>query len=234
MKRQFSAFIIEDNGVNRLSLETILEENGYLIVGSFTNAEEAWISLRNIKTDIVLIDINLAGEKDGVWLASKINEQLKIPFIYLTAYGDDATIQKVEKTKPSGYLMKPYNKPTLLTTIKIAIENFDRNRTASNQTIFIKDSFLRVKLDLNKICFIQSEGNYLTIHLKTKKHIIRSKLNIFLAQLPQELFVQTHRRFVINISKITMIGNGFVEIGPSEIPVTKTFIKSLEEKLKIL
>ena len=233
MKKQYSAFIIEDNGVNRLTLEAILEENGYQIVGSYSNAEEAWLALRNIKTNIVLIDINLAGEKDGIWLASKISKELNIPFIFLTAYGDDATIQKVGKTKPSGYLMKPYNKPTLLTTIKIAVENFDKNKTSSNQTIFIKDSFLKVKLNINDIYYIQSEGNYLTIYLESKKHIIRNKLNDFLELLPSKQFIQTHRRFVVNIEKITTVGSGFIELNSIQIPVTKTFRNLLKEKLKI-
>lgn len=228
-----NAFIIEDNGINRVSLETILEDNSYHIIGSFSNAEEAWESLKNLKPDIILIDINLAGDKDGIWLGLKIRENLDLPFIFLTAYGDSETIERVKHTKPNGYLMKPYNEPTLLTTISIAIESFKNKEKTIKQSLYIKDNYIRVKLDTLDILYIQSEGNYLEIFLENKKHLIRSRLADFLLQLPNNNFVQIHRRYVVNISKIDLLGNDFVKINNIELPVSKTFKVNLEIKLNL-
>lgn len=228
-----NAFIVEDNGINRVSLETILEDNSYQIIGSFSNAEEAWESLKNLQPDIILIDINLAGDKDGIWLGSKIRANLDLPFIFLTAYGDSETIERVKLTKPNGYLMKPYNEPTLLTTISIAIESFKNKEKNKKQSLYIKDNYIRVKLDTSDILYIQSEGNYLEIFLENKKHLIRSRLADFLLQLPNNNFVQIHRRYVVNISKIDLLGTDFVEINNTELPVSKTFKVNLETQLNL-
>ena len=226
-------FIIEDNGINRISLETILEDQNYNITGSFSNAEEAWESLKNISTDIVLIDINLAGDKDGIWLATNIRRHLNLPFIFLTAYGDSKTIERVKKTKPNGYLMKPFNEPTLLTTIGIAIEEFKNKVKKNTKNLYIKDNYIRVKLNTSDIFYIKSEGNYLEIILENKKHLIRSRITDFLMDLPKDSFIQIHRRYIVNIQKIDLLGNDFIKIKNVEIPITKTFKKDFLELLNL-
>lgn len=233
MEKKLTAFIVEDNGVNRIFLETTLEDNNYTIIGSKSNAEESWELLKNMQVDIVLIDINLAGDKDGIWLANKIRKQLNLAFVYLTAYGDSKTIEKVKKTKPNGYLMKPYNEPTLLTTLSIAIENFKKEAPNKGNTLFIKDNYIRIRLNTSDILFIKSEGNYLEIILENKKHLIRAKLTDFIKELHENNFIQVHRRYIINTSKINIIGNGFLTIRETEIPVSKTFNKELMAFLKL-
>lgn len=230
MNTQKSVFIVEDNGLNRVSLETILEDNGFHIVGSYANAEEAWETLKNIHADIVLIDINLAGDKDGIWLGSKIREHNNMAFVYLTAYGDRETIDKVKRTRPNGYLMKPYNEPTLLTTIDIAISNFV-NYKKTGTSIYIKDNYVRVKLVLEEINYVQSDGNYLHIFLDDRKHMIRAKLTDFLEQLPDTHFIQVHQRYVINFTRVDLVGNGFLVIAKEEIPVSRKYKKTVEKLL---
>ena len=233
MNQEKSVFIVEDNALNRITLETILEDNHYNIVGSYANAEEAWEVLKNTNVDVVLIDINLAGDKDGIWLGRKIRKYNNTAFVYLTAYGDNETIHKVKKTNPNGYLMKPYNEPTLLTTIDIAISNFSNYKEIS-ASIYIKDSSIRVKLNLDDIHYIQSDGNYLHIFLEHKTHLVRARLVDFLKQLPDTIFVQVHQRYAINKSKVDLIGNGFVVIGKEEIPVSKRYKTVVEKALSML
>jgi len=228
MNQERSVFIVEDNALNRITLETILEDHNYNIVGSYANAEEAWEALKNINVDVVLIDINLAGDKDGIWLGSKIRKYKNTAFVYLTAYGDNETIHKVKKTNPNGYLMKPYNEPTLLTTIDIAISNFS-NYKETGASIYIKDSSIRVKLNIDEIHYIQSDGNYLHIFLEHKTHLVRARLVDFLNQLPDTIFVQVHQRYAINKSKVDLIGNGFVMVCKEEIPVSKRYKTTIEK-----
>jgi DNA-binding LytR/AlgR family response regulator len=231
MNQENSVFIVEDNALNRITLETILEDHNYNIVGSYANAEEAWEVLKNTNVAIVLIDINLAGDKDGIWLGSKIRKYKNTAFVYLTAYGDKETIHKVKKTNPNGYLMKPYNEPTLLTTIDIAIANFVKVKQAASPSIYIKDSSIRVKLNLNEINYIQSDGNYLQIFLDDKQHLVRAKLTDFLELLPDAIFAQVHQRYAINLSKVDLIGNGFIMVRKEEIPVSKRFKTIIENRV---
>ena len=230
MSQEKSVFIIEDNALNRISLETMLEDHGYHIVGSYANAEEAWETLKNIHVAVVLIDINLAGDKDGIWIGNKIRDHNNTAIIYLTAYGDKETLRRVKKTKPNGYLMKPYNEPTLLTTIDIAISSFI-NQKEMGVSIYIKDSSLRVKLNVDDVNYIQSDGNYLHVFLDHKKHMMRAKLTDFLKELPETIFAQVHQRYAVNTTKIDLVGNGFVMLGKEEIPVSKRYKIDIEKRL---
>ncbi|WP_298779891.1 LytTR family DNA-binding domain-containing protein [uncultured Polaribacter sp.] len=243
MLKPLKVFIVEDMAISRASLESILISNNYEISGSVAKAEIAWEELLENKTDLVLIDINLAGQKNGIWLGQKIRQHLKLPIIYLTAYGDQKTLKEVLETKPNGYLMKPYQEPTLLTTINIAITNFLAQKEEEKQPhledeiksfLFIKDKFMRIKLELKDILFIKSEGNYLEISLENKTHVVRSKLSEFKKLLPTTVFLQTHQRYVINITKIKVIGKDFLTINNTDIPISSKYKKSIEKALSFL
>lgn len=226
------AYIIEDNALNRASLEDVLLANNFEIVGSKATAESAWEELQHIVTDIVLIDIHLAGEKNGVWLAEQIRSKLELPFIYLTAYGDAKTIEEIRNTKPNGYLMKPYNTPTLLTTIDIAIDSYASSIADENSTIFVKDRYDRVKLKISDINFIKSDGNYITIFLEYNKYLVRGKLLDFYKKLPHKTFLQVHQRHVINTKKISLIGKTSVTINNEEITVSKKYRHLLDDLIE--
>ncbi len=107
MTIKYKVFIVEDMAISRMALESILEENNYEIVGSAAKAETAYMQLQNLEIDLLLIDINLAGEKDGVWLTNKLREISNVPIIFLTAYSDSKTLANVKSAKSNGYLMKP-------------------------------------------------------------------------------------------------------------------------------
>lgn len=232
MAEDKKVYIIEDNGLNRASLESVLEANDFKIVGSKPSAEAAWDDLQKVETDIVLIDIHLAGERDGIWLAEKIRAHKTLPFIYLTAYGDAKTIKKIRNTNPNGYLMKPYNTPTLLTTIQIAIESFKQKseglmQESLRKIIYIKHRNSQVKLIVSDIEYIKSDGNYILIHLKDKKYLVRSKLLDFHKELQNDNFKQVHQRYLINFEKISSVGNNYVQINTEKLPVSKRYKDSL-------
>lgn len=243
MTNTINIYIVEDMAISRASLESMLLLNKYEISGSTAKAETAWKELQKNQTDLVLIDINLAGEKNGIWLAQQIRKYLNIPIVYLTAYGDQQTLKEVLETKPNGYLMKPYQEPTLLTTITIALNKFLENQKGSissasgttfNKVIFIKDKFMRVKLLIEDIQFIKSEGNYLEIKLANKTHVIRGKLSEFKKLLPANIFLQTHQRYVINLTKISIIGKDFLNINNDDIPISLKYKQAIEQALSFL
>lgn len=226
-----------------MSLEAMLLENEYEVSGSAAKAEIAWEELQKTPTDLILLDINLAGQKNGIWLAQQVRKQLNIPIIYLTAFGDQQTLKEVLDTKPNGYLMKPYQEPTLLTTINITLNNFLANQKEAissesgivlDDFIFIKDKFMRVKLEIKEIQFIKSEGNYLEIKLENKTHVVRSKLSEFVKLLPSKIFLQSHQRYVVNLTKINSIGKDFFNINNTDIPISLKYKQSIEKALSFL
>ncbi|MGB0391187.1 MAG: response regulator, partial [Salibacteraceae bacterium] len=125
MSYKVKIYIVEDEYITQAVLKNNVEEIGYTVVGMADNAEDAWEDLQNLDVDLALLDINLAGEKDGIWLAKQIRESIGIPFIFLTAYGDKATINTAVKTQPNGYLLKPFNEVDIYTAIEVALNNFN-------------------------------------------------------------------------------------------------------------
>ena len=221
----------------------MLLENNYEVSGSAAKAETAWEEIQQTIPNLILLDINLAGEKNGVWLAQKVRKHLNIPIVYLTAFGDQQTLKEVLDTKPNGYLMKPYQEPTLLTTINIALHNFLETQKSiktaqsandSNVYIFIKDRSMKIKLSINDIYYVKSDGNYLEIFLKEKRHVVRNKLLTFKDKLPNSLFFQSHQRYLINIDKIDALKKDVVIIQSQEIPLSLKYKSAIETAISKL
>ena len=240
--KSIKVYVVEDMAISRISLETMLVQNNYTLSGSAAKAETAWKELQENETDLILLDINLAGDKNGVWLAQQVRKYLSIPIVFLTAYGDQQTVKEVLDTKPNGYLMKPYQEPTLLTTINIALTNFLKEQNNSEDKeienkeidfLYIKERNLNVKLEIKEILYIMSEGNYLEIHLANKKHVIRSKMTDFENLLPNTIFYQCHRRYLVNCSKINALGNNFIQLEIGKIPLSVKYKKELQKVLSI-
>ncbi len=227
-------YIVEDQAISRFALIEILEQNGYNVVGSAASADKAWDDLKNLEIDAALLDVNLAGELDGVWLAQKIRKNKDMPIIFLSAYGDNNTLERVASTNPNGYLMKPYNTPTLLTNLAIAINSFTRIRVSENkdrkpQYIFLKNNGKQTRVNVYDIRFVKSEGNYLEIEMVSERLIIREKLTDFIKNLPATIFVQTHRRFVVNREKINAYNTDTLLVGKISIPISKTFKATVQD-----
>ncbi|MFK5856751.1 MAG: response regulator [Bacteroidota bacterium] len=106
------------------TLKTVLSEMEYKISGDAMTAKEAIAELKKGETDLAILDINIKGDKDGIWLAKQIREKYKIPFIFLTAFADDSTVKRAIDTEPYGFLVKPFNKVDVYTSVKVAVNNF--------------------------------------------------------------------------------------------------------------
>jgi len=114
--------IVEDEAVVALHLRQELTALGYVVAGVATNAEQALKMVDEALPDIVLMDIHIQGEIDGIETAKRIPRYLHIPVIYLTAYSEDTTLKRASDTYPYGYLIKPFLDRELHATIKMALE----------------------------------------------------------------------------------------------------------------
>ena len=94
---------------------------GYGVLGIFDTGEEAIEKAGELKPNLVLMDIVLKGEMDGIDAAQKIRELFDIPIIYLTAYSDEKTLQRAKVTEPFGYVLKPFEDREIQSAIEMAI-----------------------------------------------------------------------------------------------------------------
>ncbi|MDX2229073.1 MAG: GAF domain-containing protein [Leptolyngbyaceae cyanobacterium bins.349] len=114
--------IVEDDAVAAESVRTFLETSTHFVLDIVTTGFAAIQRASELVPDLVLMDIYLQGEMDGITAAAQIYQQLKIPIIYLSANTEDAILQRAIATQPFGYLAKPFNATELLTSINIALQ----------------------------------------------------------------------------------------------------------------
>lgn len=113
--------VVEDESIVSLEIQSRLEDLGYEIAGAVYSGEDAVSSSKELIPDLILMDINLRGEIDGIEAANTIKGTLNIPIIYMTAYADDETIQRAKVSEPYAYIIKPIEVRELHTSIEIAL-----------------------------------------------------------------------------------------------------------------
>ena len=113
--------VVEDERLVALSMQRKLESMGYSVPNTVATGEEAIQQSSQLKPDLILMDIMLAGHLDGIAAANAIRQRFNIPIIYLTAYSDDDTLQRARVTEPFGYLLKPFEGKELQTAIEMAL-----------------------------------------------------------------------------------------------------------------
>jgi signal transduction histidine kinase len=114
--------IVEDEAIVAESISSKLRKFGYQVAGPVSTGEDAVRVAGEVRPDVILMDIHLAGVIDGIDAAGEIAELYHIPVIFLTAYADDQTLERAKGAKPFGYLIKPFRERDLHATIRMAQE----------------------------------------------------------------------------------------------------------------
>ena len=231
MKQEIKIGIVEDELLIAEKIRMILMEIGYSVCAPVSGYNSALKMFKDEKPDIVLLDINLGDEKDGIDIAKKINEEFHLPFIFLTANSDGATIERAKEVKPFAYLVKPFSKEELFASIEIAFNNYsvakktvEKNSAKRNDFIFIRENHRFIKILFESIAYLESKENYVAIYTSDKKNItLRSTFNEFLALLPPEKFYRIHRSFAIQVDLIDNIENTDVIVAGMKVPMSSTY-----------
>jgi CheY-like chemotaxis protein len=126
---QTNIMIVEDEGLIAYHLKEVLEKNRFSVPVTVASGEEAVQEAYNVNPDLVLMDINLAGEIDGIDAAIRIRDDFNIPIIFLTAYGDDHILQRAKAADPYGYILKPFNERELVIIVEVAVH---KHKTEKN------------------------------------------------------------------------------------------------------
>ncbi|HIJ06619.1 MAG: PAS domain S-box [Methanomicrobiales archaeon 53_19] len=116
-----SIMIVEDEAVTAMALKRTLTNMGYSVCGVFPTGEQAVQKAAELKPDLILMDIKLAGKMTGINAATEIRATSTVPVIYLTAFSDDRVVNAAKVTGPFGYILKPVREQELKTTIETAL-----------------------------------------------------------------------------------------------------------------
>lgn len=230
--------IVEDKLLIAEGIAAKLKKHSMDVVGIFSSGEETLASLKTLRPDLILMDIQLDGILDGIATAKSIHDEYNIPVIYLSDFTDDHTVKRATKTFPVNYLTKPFNEIELIRAINIAFTN--AQNTSSNKTSFLKDHiFIKednawFKVAYDDIIYLEANGAYCEV-ITTEKKIIQSiSMNHVFDQFNRSNFIRIHRSYVINTDKITKIEGNTIHLGKYEVVMSKTHRDDLVGKLKYL
>lgn len=128
--KQNSIFIVEDEAIAAASLALDLERHNYRVVGIADSGIGALEKIEKTKPDLILMDIMIKGDIDGIAVSEKILANYKIPIVYITSFSDKTTLKRARQTQPQAYIVKPYNVVDLKATIDSVLKPADLIETA--------------------------------------------------------------------------------------------------------
>ncbi|MBW2636350.1 MAG: response regulator, partial [Deltaproteobacteria bacterium] len=131
--------VVEDEGIIAKDIRNTLKRLGYTVPVVLSTGEDAIKKTAETHPDLVLMDIVLEGDMDGVEAAEQIRNRFDIPVVYLTAYSDEKTLQRAKITEAYGYILKPFQERELHTTIEMAVykHKMERRLKQSEQWLAI-------------------------------------------------------------------------------------------------
>jgi PAS domain S-box-containing protein len=173
--------IVEDEAVIALRLEQRLTEMGYDVTGISHTGEDCVKKARNLRPDLILMDVMISGDLDGIDAAKIMKEELDIPVIFMTAYTEDQIIERAKEVEPYGYIIKPIHERELKATIEIALykkemerrlqeseEKYRRLFETISDAVIIFDGETRKIIDINDACLSMygySKNEFLKLRL---------------------------------------------------------------------
>lgn len=244
MGKVYKILIVEDEMIIAANLSLQLKNLGYEVSGTIPRGEEVLAHVEQNLPDIILMDINLNGELDGIDIVNSLQTKYKIPVIYLTANADDYTFNRAKETNPFAFISKPFKKVDLQHAIELTIKRveeekqFDDDLSSSeipfvlSDSIFIRNNDKMVKVYIDDVLYIEAERNYCKIHCKEKEHLVVSTLKDLDGKLPSKNFLRIHRSFIVNISHIDEIATSHVVISKKALPITNELKKSLLQHIQ--
>ncbi len=240
MTKMKSILIVEDEMIIAASLSLQLTRLGYEVSGIVSRAEEVLLHISKQIPDIILMDINLKGELDGIEVVHLVQKEFKIPIIYLTANSNEAHFNRAKETNPYAFVSKPFKKLDLQRAIELTLVRIqeERNNEKSvdlaveepfilSDCIFVRNHDKMVKVCISNILYIEAERNYCKIHCKEKEHLLVMTLKDIEEKLVSNTLLRIHRSFIVNLTHIDEIATNHVVIAKKAIPLSADLKKKL-------
>lgn len=230
--------LVEDEPIIAADLTSQLIKQGLTVLGSFEDGEGVLEYLKMETPDIILMDVKLFGDLDGIDVANQINKKYQIPIIFLTSNTDSTTFNRAKLTFPHAFLSKPFRISDILHSIELAIEEShsvkEKNHEILEDRIFIKNRDSLEKVLFSKIFYIKAEGAYTKVVTEEKEYILSQTLKKTEERITANYLFRIHRSFIININNVDRISEGHLYIGKNRIPLSRTYRDEVLQLFKTL
>ena len=248
MDTQIKILVVEDEMIIAAKISMQLTSLGYEVTGILPRGEQAIQQVKENKPDIILLDINLKGELDGIETARQIQQFAEIPVIYLTANSDEATFNRAKPTRPYAFISKPFKQLDLQRAIELTISRMAENDTGIqtvsttgeeqpfilNDRIFVRYKEKMVKIMVPDILYMEADRNYSRIFTSNREYVLSITLKTIEEKMSMQLFMRIHRSYLINITQVDEVAENHVMIAKKMIPIGTGMKEQLMHRIKTL
>ncbi|MBU0487290.1 MAG: response regulator [Bacteroidetes bacterium] len=243
--------IVEDENIVARDIQASLKKLGYNVPVIVAAGEKALQEIEENKPDLVLMDIVLKGDVDGVEAAVQIREKYSIPVVFLTANADDKTIDKAKVAEPYGYIIKPFREKELQTTIEMALYKHEKDVKVRKErdyyysiveneemtdSIFIRSEFRLNRIRFDDIYYVEALKDYIIINTADNSFTTHTTMKEILKILPPRDFIRVHRSYIVRLDKIFSIKypDLVIEDKKKVIPIGGLYKKDLYSRLNFI
>ncbi|WP_299364953.1 LytTR family DNA-binding domain-containing protein [Winogradskyella sp.] len=226
--KSLNIYIVEDEPIIVSTIEVALRKQGFYAIGDAEDYYTALSDIQRLKPDLVLIDIQLSGNKDGVDLATELDKK-KQPYLFLSSQTDPNTIERVKQTNPLGYIVKPFTETGLRTNIELAWHNYNDSQ---QHFLTVKHEGRLHRINQDTISYLKAYDNYCYIVTKTQTYLVPHTLKHISEQLEGSDFVRAHRSYVVNLKHILSVDKNTISLKTDSIPVSASQKGLVVSKLK--
>ncbi len=246
--------IVEDESIVAKDIQNILQKNNYEVIGIANNADTALNYLAQQMPNVILMDIMIKGNMNGIELSHKIKEEYDIPIIFLTAYSDLPTLEKAKIVEPYAYITKPFKNSDILSAIEITLFRFNKDierkkekellyaiveskdRDTSTRMIFVKSGGKMVKIKFEDIYVVEALKDYVTFHTTHGRYIVHATMKFIEEKLGSKEFIRAHRSYIVRIDKIQSIENQelILENFTKNVPLGGNYKDEVYKRLNLL
>jgi DNA-binding LytR/AlgR family response regulator len=231
---------VEDELIIAEGILRMLDEIGYEVAEPVTSYDDAIRMIKEEKPDLLILDINISGNKSGIDIANTVRKDFNVPFIFLTANSDKQTLSLAKEAQPNAYLVKPVKKEDLFASIEIAVSNFsaqakqaDTSSYVIKDAVFIKDKKNLRKILLKDILFLKSENIYVIVHTLKDELIVRSTMQQFIDEIQYDKIVRVNRSYAVNLDHVENVHDETILLKQETIPIQPAYSKELYGRLKM-
>ena len=213
-----NCIIVDDEPVARKGMKSLVEQIPQLtLVGSFNNAIAASAYINEYTVDLIFLDIQMPGIT-GIEFAQSIPVNTLI--VFTTAYAEYA-LDSYE-VSAIDYLVKPIEMNRFLKAVNKVHALLQKEvPTEVEDFFFVKSDKQMKKVYFKDILFVEGLENYITIYTLTEKILVHSTMKNIINSLPGDLFIQTHRSYIVNVHHVNLVEGNMLKVAGHEIPVAR-------------
>lgn len=238
MSKKRQILIVEDEPVIADDIAICIEQMGHEVVAICDTADRTLAVLDEKNVDLILLDIKVKGEKDGIHLAQLIRQKSGTPFIFISSLYDKTTIARAKNAEPSGYVVKPFRDQDIEVAVDLALSKTQITPVSESRAhglnLFIRKNHSMIPLDFNEVFYIEASDNYSVFYTQDDKYIVSQTLKNIEDILSDQGYSRIHKTYLVNLKKIDRIEQSVVFINGMALPIGKVYKKPFMDRLTII